>query len=159
MLTTEPEIIEAYVRSGRVKLVFRDVLNHDWRSVQASEAAACAGLQERFWHMHRIAFEEMSALWAARSEAAIVTALRGMAGKIDGLDLAAWDACMNSDETLARLNASDAEQRSRGITVQPVFEIVGGSEGLRMFGDQGLKRFGEAIEAIAAKLDPALLKN
>ncbi|NJM41142.1 MAG: thioredoxin domain-containing protein [Anaerolineae bacterium] len=48
MLTTEPEIIERYVRTGQLKLVFRDVLNHGERSERASEAAACAGRQGKF---------------------------------------------------------------------------------------------------------------
>jgi protein-disulfide isomerase len=148
VLTTEPKIIEGYVRDGRVKLVFRDVLNHGFRSAQSHEAAACAGRQEKFWHLHAVLFEKQSALWGAFNDEAIVAAMREMAGGIDGFDLAAWDACMNSDETVAATGAGDAEQRTRGINAQPIFEIIGPTEARRMYGAQPFAQFGELIEAV-----------
>lgn len=147
MLTTEPEIIAAYVRSGRVKLVFRDVLNHGYRSAQSHEAAACAGRQEKFWHLHALLFEAQSKLWAAPSDATIVAAMRDMAAKIEGFDLEAWDTCMNTDETVAAMVAGDAEQRTRGITAQPIFEIVGPAETRRIFGAPPYAKFAELLDA------------
>lgn len=135
------------MRTGRVRLVFRDVLNHAFRSDQSHEAAACAGRQEKFWHMHAALFEAQSALWAARDDAAIVATMRDLAGGIEGFDLVAWDACMASDETRTAMVAGDAEQRTRGITAQPIFEIIGPTSGRRFYGSQPFANFAAALDA------------
>jgi protein-disulfide isomerase len=147
VLTTEPKLIEAYVRTGRVKLVFRDVLNHAFRSDQSHEAAACAGKQEKFWHLHGALFEAQSTLWAARDDAAIIATMRKLASGIDGFDLAAWDACMSSDETVEAMVAGDAEQRTRGITAQPIFEIVGPAGTRRLYGALPFAQFAAELDA------------
>jgi hypothetical protein len=108
-------VIENFVRTGRVKLVFRDVLNHDYRSRHSSEAAACAGRQEKFWHMHRALFDAQYDIWHAFLDDAVLVEIRNVADRVNGLDVNAWDACMRNDVTLPALLAADAEQRSRGI--------------------------------------------
>lgn len=146
MLTTQPKIIENFVRTGRVKLVFRDVLNHDYRSRHSSEAAACAGRQEKFWHMHRALFDAQYDIWHAFLDDAVLAELRKVAERVDGLDLDVWDACMRDDLTLPGLLAADAEQRGRGIRFQPVFEIVSARGVKRMFGELSLFPMAAAIE-------------
>jgi protein-disulfide isomerase len=143
-LTVEPELIECYVRSGVVRLVFRDVLNHGDRSRRASEAAACAGAQEHFWAMHRLLFERQDALWSAAPDA-LPDLLVGYAGEIAGLGVEQFGACLIGRETLAQLEAADAEQRARGIVSQPIFEV----------GDARLVGL-QSVEALSAAIDAAL---
>lgn len=135
-------MIERYVRSGQVKLVFRDVLNHGERSLRASEAAACAGRQGRFWHMHEILFQRQPEVERA-SGTALVALMRQFAAEIPDLDQAAFSSCLTGHETLAGLQAADAEQRARGIRSQPIFEI--GPR--RLLGYQSLESIGAAIDA------------
>lgn len=122
MLAVEPELVEQYVRPGKVQLVFRDVLNHGERSERASETAACAGRQGRFWPMHKVLFENQDAVWGT-SNAGLVDLMLGFAAQLEGLDQAAFDQCLNDRATLPALQAADAEQRARGIASQPIFEI------------------------------------
>jgi protein-disulfide isomerase len=142
VLTVEPQIIEAYVRDGRARLVFRDVLNHGEHSERASEAAACAGQQGKFWEMHAVLFEKQSETWGASGSDALLALMQSHAAALDGIDQDAFAQCMQSRATLDALKSADAEQRGRGITVQPVFEI--GAE--RIFGTQPLEVFAKAIE-------------
>lgn len=121
MLTVEPTLIERYVATGQLRLVFRPVLNHAERSLRTSEAAACAADQGRFWAMHELLFERQDTVWAT-SPADLPALMRGYAAEI-GLDTAAFDACVADGAALALVQALDAEQRLRGITVQPIFEI------------------------------------
>lgn len=144
MLTVEPTIIERYVRSGQLKLVFRDVLNHGERSVRASEAAACAGRQGQFWPMHKLLFENQPTTWATGKDG-LADLMQGFAAQLEGLDQAAFTQCLNDRTTLAALQAADAEQRTRGITVQPIFEI--GEK--RIIGSQAFEVFAAAIDAAA----------
>lgn len=115
-------VIDEYVRTGQVKLVFRDVLNHSERSERASEAAACAGQQGYFWEMHAILFENQGDIWAT-SGAGLLELMLNFGDRIEGLDLSAYTRCLDERSTLEALRAADAEQRSRGITSQPIFEI------------------------------------
>lgn len=141
MLVVEPDVIETYVRPGKLKLLFRDVLNHGERSERASEAAACAGQQGRFWQMHELLFENQDAVWSADRDA-LVTLMLGFGAQIEGLDQAIFARCLNDRAALPALQAADAEQRARGITVQPVFEI----EGQLYYGLLSFERLAAIIE-------------
>lgn len=141
MLTVEPEVIERYVRPGRVRLVFRDVLNHGERSERTSEAAVGAGLQGQFWAMHEILFAEQQAVWGASGDG-LVALLRDFAARLPGLDQAVFARVMRERPALAALKAADAEQRKRGITSQPIFEIGG----QRLAGVQSFDAMQRAIE-------------
>ena len=143
MLTVEPALIEKYVRPGKLRLVFRDVLNHGERSDRASEAAACAGRQGKFWEMHAALFENMNDTWAAGTSEALLMLMTKRASEIDGIDASVFAQCLEKRETLAQLQAADAEQRGRGINVQPVFEI--GDE--RIVGGRSFEVFAKLIDA------------
>lgn len=144
MLTVEPKIVESYVRAGQLKLVYRDVLNHGERSLRSSEAAACAGRQGQFWQMHKLLFENQSAIWSTGNDG-LIDLMLGFAAQLTGLDQAAFAQCLHDRTTLAALQAADAEQRTRGITVQPIFEI--GEQ--RIIGSQAFEIFTAAIKAAA----------
>ncbi len=142
MLAVEPELIEAYVRPGRVRLVFRPVLNHGERSVVTSTAAECAGDQDRFWAMHALLFERQSELYAG-SEADLLSLMMMYAVELE-LDQSAFDTCMTDGQARERVLAFDAEQRSRGITLQPTFEI----NEQRLVGFQSFEVFQNVIESL-----------
>jgi protein-disulfide isomerase len=144
VLAVEPEIVEQYARPGKVRLVFRDVLNHAERSERASEAAACAGRQGQFWPMHKLLFENQNAVWGASGEG-LVNLMLDFAEQVEELDQAAFAQCLNDRITLPALQAADAEQRTRGITSQPIFEI----EPRRLVGLQ-------SFDAMAAVIEEAL---
>ena len=141
MLTVEPEVIEAYVRTGKVHLVFRDVLNHGERSERTSEAAASAGRQGQFWPMHALLFEEQAAVWATSNDG-LIGLMLGYAARLPGLDQVAFAQSLQERTMLAALKAADAEQRKRGITSQPIFEI--GTQ--RLVGLQSFEVMQRAIE-------------
>ncbi|MSP13202.1 MAG: hypothetical protein EXR62_09625 [Chloroflexi bacterium] len=145
MLTVEPALVEKYVRPGTLKLVFRDVLNHGERSIRASEAAACVGKQGQFWEIHGLLFERQPDLWAT-GDAKQVELLSSYVQELKGLDQKAFATCMADRVTLKTLQAADQEQRKRGITSQPIFEIgsrrlvgVQSVEVMSTFIDEGLK--------------------
>lgn len=140
MLTVEPTLIERYVATGRLRLVFRPVLNLGEGSLRAAEAAACAAEQGRFWPMHELLFERQDEVWAAGS-ADLPSLMRSYAAEV-GLDTAAFDACVADGAALALVQALDEEQRQRGITVQPIFEI--GER--RLVGLQSLATFEALIQ-------------
>ena len=147
MLAVEPIIIDKYVRQGQVKLVFRAVLNHGERSDRTSEAAACAGLQGQFWQMHELLFQRQRDV-PRGDDAVLVAGMLQFAATLPGLDQAAFATCMTERTTFQHLMATDAEQRTRGIVRQPIFDISGPGGSQRLVGLP-------SVEALSAALDKA----
>lgn len=121
MLGTEPQIVENYVSSGKVKIVFWPVLNHGDASVYSTVAAECVGQQnpQLFWDYHHTLFDSYSQLWSASRDYYVQTAVAV------GADQAAFEACYDGPEALAQVQALDALRRERGVFSQPVFDIAG----------------------------------
>ncbi len=143
MLTVEPQVIEKYVRPGRVKLVFRDVLNHGERSIRTSEAAQCAGQQGQFWQMHEVLFARQETTERTAADA-LVPLLQGWGTELPGIDTAAFNSCLAGRTTQQAIQAADAVQRRVGITSQPIFEIGG----RRLLGLQSLAQISAAVDAL-----------
>lgn len=123
MLTVEPDLIAQYIATGRVLYVFRPVLNYSERSLRSSEAAFCAGEQGAFWPMRELLFVRQDELWAT-ALANYPPLMAGYAAELE-LDPDAFASCVAAGEALAMVQALDAEQRARGITTQPIFEVAG----------------------------------
>jgi len=80
---------------------------------KAAEATHCAEEQGQFWEMHARLFENQKALapWSGHAEAL-------------GLDVAAFDACMESDRYAEAIRADMAEAQKAGATGTPSFVIA-----------------------------------
>lgn len=82
-----PQVIEKFVRTGKVELIYLDLpLQMHSNAFKAAEAAACAGDQKKFWDMHHLLFENQRALAPDQ--------LPGYAEKL-GLDVAAFQKCLS----------------------------------------------------------------
>jgi protein-disulfide isomerase len=117
-------------------------------ALPAAEASECARLQPRagsadgrFWEVHDALFARQAELVAAAAGPGAF--LRDVAGAA-GLDLAAWDACMAGDATLARIRADfDEGLQAFGVGGTPTFIV----NGTKVVGAGGL---GAAVDAARA---------
>ncbi len=139
-LTIEPELVERYVATGRVLYISRPVLNYGEHSLITSAAAVCAGEQDGFWVMREVLFARQPAVAASRV-ADLPALMAGYAAEI-GLDAAALTACLERGAAQQLVAAFDAEQRQRGISSQPIFELAD----IRLVGLQSIERFASLIE-------------
>lgn len=130
-METEPKIIESYVRTGKVKLVYRHLLQHGEGSVIASEANECAGEQGKYWEMRNVLYRNQ---YQGRQMADLAAELE--------MDVPAFEQCMQEHRYKAAVEADYADVQRRGIVGRPVFEI----NGARLVGAQGLARFESIIE-------------
>ena len=80
------------------------------QAMKASEAALCAGDQERFWEMHDRLFANQNALSPE--------ALLGHAEAL-GLDTARFKECLDSEKHAAQIKTTIAEGQKVGITGTP----------------------------------------
>jgi protein-disulfide isomerase len=139
VLGTEPEIKARYVKTGQVKLVFNPILDHGDHSVQAHQAAECAGEQSMFWSMHDRLFAEQGSLFGGDPR----EMLKMHAAEL-GLDSAAFNACLDEQRYLEKVTAQDNYRREIGIRTRPTLDI----NGQLVVGPQPFPAFEAVIEPL-----------
>lgn len=95
-----PRVREMF--GARVRFVFKHFPANDAASVTAAEAAACANLQGKFWEFHDRLLGEAGALDTAR--------FKRVAAEV-GADTGRFDACVDKEETMARIGTALEETR------------------------------------------------
>ncbi len=142
-METEPQIIENYVRSGQVRLVYRHLTQIGQGSQLTAEASECAADQNRFWEMRQAIYEQQNLFYGSQARAN----LEQLAGNL-GLDLPSFNACLDSNKYRAMVEADFRAATSDGVRSRPVFDI-------------GTQRLVGALpyEQFATILDQALAAN
>ena len=120
---TLPQIDQDYVKTGRVRYVFRDfpleAIHKE--ALKAAEAANCAGEQGRYWEMHDRLFANQQALAPAE--------LPGHASTL-GLDAPRFQQCLDSEKYTAAIRQDMSEAQQAGVRGTPSFFIgLTGSDG------------------------------
>jgi protein-disulfide isomerase len=101
---------------ARVRVVFKHLPANDPASIAAALAAACANRQGRFWPFHDALLGEAGALDTAR--------FKKVAADI-GLERAAFDACVDHEETRDRIGAALEEARRYDVSGSPSLLVNG----------------------------------
>jgi protein-disulfide isomerase len=115
---TLPKIEDQYIRTDKVRLVFRHMAILGESSTQAARAASCAFDQGKFWEYH-------DALFANTSPLAFSTArLKRHAGDLR-LDEKAFASCLDSAAFAKQVEAETLIGRALGATGTPAFLING----------------------------------
>ena len=117
-----PTIVERLIATGRVRWRYRDFPLEQHRHARpAAHAAACAEEQGKYWEMNQRIYA-WDPQWPFKSDATEI--FRDYA-KAVGLDVAKYDACMQSARYAGRLQASLIEGQRAGVSSTPTFLING----------------------------------
>ena len=141
--TTEEQILDSYVKTGKVKLIFKDynIIGPD--SVSASHGAHCANDQGLFWEYHDILYSNWTGEnngWASSEN------LSKFAQEI-GLNMGEWSECMEKGSHSQTILASNNDARSLELTGTPAFFVIGPDEKVtRIFGAQPYEVFSKTFE-------------
>ena len=138
MLGTQPELIQTYVETGQVRIIFWPVLNYGDPSLYSSITAECVARQDidAFWALHRRLFQNQRDLWGAGRDYFIDAATAV------GADRDTFASCYDGGDALDHVLELDTMRRARGIFSQPVFDI----DGELLFGSQSFNTFAQVIE-------------
>ncbi len=125
----EPGIIDQYVKSGQVRLVFQNFPILGVESVAAGKAAECAQQQDMFWPLQNQLFLVQAKAGQDTNEKTNIgrfsdDALRGIAQGV-GLDMEKYDSCYAADATLETVQNQAATARSFGLSGTPGFLFNG----------------------------------
>ncbi len=133
---TEKKIVEEYVNTGKVKIIFKhfplDQI-HPFATV-AALASECAGEQGKFREYHDILFNNYQAINAKN--------LNKWASDL-GLDQSKFDSCLESQKYLSKIKSDMAEGAKAGVRGTPGFLV----NGQLISGAQPYSVFKSAIEA------------
>lgn len=120
---TKPLIDQAYIETGKVRFVYKDlpIDSIHAQARAAAEAAECAGEQDAYWPMHDRIFQNKEE-WAENPEAEIVFKRFGLDL---GLDMVRFETCVDEGDYAAEVQADLEEGQRAGVTGTPTFFING----------------------------------
>ena len=125
--TTEPQVISAYVTTGKVLYTYRSAGNWvsgnigdgGFKSQNSAIAAYCAADQNKFWEMHDALFTnvlgEDAGSFTSRRLQAIAQSI--------GLDMNTYNSCYSSQKYLNQVNQDFADAQASGIQGTPWFVL------------------------------------
>jgi len=139
------KIVNAYVKTGRVRLAFLNMpLGMHQHALAAAEAAMCASVQNKFWPMHEGLFSTQKQWEAVPVPSAIFDSL----AKSTGVNMSAWRACVRDHLTLPLIQADRERVVAAHVNSTPTFFV----------GDQTIAgadaNLPQAIDAALAKASP-----
>jgi len=118
-----PDVRARLIATGRLRWRFRDFpLSGNPMSRLAAHSAACANEQGKFWEQNAALFDGQGN-WAGQP--AVATGVLRDYAKANGLDLAAYDACMTSAKYAGRIEADYQSGNRLGVNATPTF-LIGG---------------------------------
>ncbi|HUC01288.1 MAG TPA: DsbA family protein [Candidatus Paceibacterota bacterium] len=143
---TEPQIIQNYVNTGKVRMVFRDFAFLGPESTVAANAAQCAEDQGKLWPYHDALYSAKVAdvsNGGAEDDGFFSTTELLKLGQQVGLNMTTFTSCVqnNTDAAIVAQEKSDAS--NVGINSTPSFLI----NGQQIVGAQPYATFQQAIDS------------
>jgi len=143
---TRADIIDNYIETGKVNLVFMDLPFLGRDSPKAAQASYCAEDQEKYWEYHTILYTFQDGPpdsgWADRDR------LSSFAFSLD-MNMDEFNECMDSSKHKQRVKANYDDAVKNGATQTPTFILVS-SDGTtkKLGGAQPYSVFAATIESM-----------
>ncbi|HCE30750.1 TPA: disulfide bond formation protein DsbA [Candidatus Daviesbacteria bacterium] len=129
-----PLIDENYIKTGKVKLYFRNFpLGFHQYAQKAAEASECANEQGKFWEYHNKLFENQNSL--------DTDSLKKYASGL-GLDAGKFNSCLDSGKMKSIVQKDFDDGAKYGVTGTPAFFI----NGIIVVGAQPYEAFKQIID-------------
>jgi len=145
---TEPDVRTRIINTGLANLTYYDFpLTMHKNTLPASNAAACADEQGKFWPMHDRLFAAQDE-WNGEATDVPKAFFQRYAGEI-GLDVAKWEQCYDARKYQPRINANLADGLRRGVYSTPTL-VIGNKlyAGMRSYDE--LKRIVDSLGRTAS---------
>lgn len=117
---TRADIIDNYIETGKVNLVFMDLPFLGRDSITAAQATYCADDQGKYWEYHETLYNFQEAIdngWASKDR------LVSFAFNLD-MNLDEFNDCMDSSKYAKRVKANYDESQRFGAEATPTFLII-----------------------------------
>lgn len=143
---TLPAIVDAYVRPGKVRIVFQGIAILGEDSVTALQAAGSAGLQDKLWNVGELLFHNQG---AENSGWVTDDLLREIGASVPGLNVDAMMDGRDSAEVASAIGEAQSAAQGAGISATPSFQIgkTGGEMAL-LQGAQPVDEFRQVLDGL-----------
>jgi len=116
--TIKPAIMEKYVKTGKVKYVYRDLITMGNNSILAAGGANCAGKQGKYWEFaDSLHSGKPGLMYTEKSLSEIAVSL--------GLDAEKFKQCLEAKEYVKEIKKDTEDARAAGATGTPTVFING----------------------------------
>src|SRR3972149_4035473 len=137
---TKPQIDEAYIQSGKVRLGYWNFAFLGDESTWAAEAAECAADQDKFWEYH----DKLYASQSGENQGAFnKDNLKKFAEELD-LDTQTFNECLDSGKYTSLIQDDTNTSSALGVQSTPTFLI----NGQAVVGAQPFEVFQQTIESL-----------
>ena len=142
---TGESILTNYIKTGKVKMLFKDFIIVGDDSVNAAVATHCANDQNMFWQYHSILYEN----WDGEGTGwASINYLHQFAATL-GLDMDEFSECMSQSKWKELVNSSHADGRALGVDATPTFFIINqNNEAIKITGAQNYNVFKDVFDSL-----------
>ena len=130
-------INEDFIKTGKVKLVFKDFPLNGPDSLLAAEASYCAEDQEKYWQYH----DELYKNWGGERTGWITRESLDRFAVIVDLDLVEFNTCLNEHKYQNRVIALHEFGKEIGIDATPSFLVFNDQKIIKIRGNQPLEVF------------------
>jgi protein-disulfide isomerase len=119
---TEPDVRKRIIETGLANITYFDFpLTQHRNTLGASNTAACADEQGKFWPMHDRLFSAQDE-WNGEATDSPKPFFKRYASEV-GLDVAKWESCFDAKKYQKRISANLADGLRRGVGSTPTFVI------------------------------------
>ena len=137
-------IYEEHIKSGKVKLVFKDFPLNGPDSVLAAEASYCAQDQEKYWQYH----DELYKNWGGERTGWVTReSLEKFASSIE-LEIDQFNECMDSKKYENKVLQLYESGKEAGIDATPSFLVFNDEKIIKIRGNQPLEVFLKTIDTL-----------
>jgi len=141
---TKPSIVQDYIDTGKVNLVFVDLAFLGRDSIPASMATYCAEDQGMYWEYHDLLYNSQESVdggWANSER------LKAFAFSLD-LDMELFESCLDSGKYSKRVQYNIQQARENGVRGTPGFFIVGPDGQQKIGGAQPFSVFQKILDSM-----------
>jgi len=135
-------INEDFIKTGKVKLVFKDFPLNGPDSFLAAEAAYCAQDQEKYWQYH----DELYKNWGGERTGWITRDSLDKFGTTINLDLNKFNNCLNEHKYQEKVISLHEFGKEIGIDATPSFLVFNDEKIIKIRGNQPLEVFLKTFE-------------
>ncbi|EIJ66352.1 DSBA-like thioredoxin domain protein [Candidatus Nitrosopumilus salaria BD31] len=137
-------IIEDHIKTGKVKLVFKDFPLNGPDSILAAEAAYCADDQEKYWQYHN----ELYKNWGGERTGWVTRESLEKFATTVNLNLDEFNKCLDSHKYQNRVNTLYEFGKEVGIDATPSFLVFNDHKIIKIRGNQPLEVFLKTIDEL-----------
>ena len=137
-------INEDFIKTGKVKLVFKDFPLNGPDSVLAGEASYCARDQGKYWKYH----DELYKNWGGERTGWVTRESLDKFASTVGLDLQTFNTCLDEHKYQNKVNALYEFGREIGVDATPSFLVFNGEKIIKIRGNQPLEVFLKTIDEL-----------